>query len=156
MNITKQIASLFRNLYFGGNWTWVNLKDTLQDINWQQATEKIGSLNSIAVLVYHTDYYVRAVLNVLQGNSLDAHDKFSFDCPPIQDESDWQALVSKALENATLFASLVETLPDEKLEQIFFEEKYGNYYRNLHGVIEHTHYHLGQISLIKKMLQEKS
>jgi hypothetical protein len=156
MHITKQIASLFRNLYFGGNWTWVNMKDTLQDINWQQATEKIGSLNSIAVLVYHTDYYVRAVLNVLQGNSLDAHDKFSFDCPPIQDESDWQALVSKALENATLFASLVETLPDEKLEQIFFEEKYGNYYRNLHGVIEHTHYHLGQISLIKKMLQEKS
>jgi hypothetical protein len=156
MNITKQIASLFRNLYFGGNWTWVNMKDTLQDVSWQQATEKIGSLNSIAVLVYHTDYYVSAILNVLQGNSLDAHDKFSFNCPPIQHEADWQTLVSKALQNATLFVSLVEAIPDEKLEQIFFEEKYGNYYRNLHGVIEHTHYHLGQISLIKKMLQEKS
>ena len=35
----------------------------------------------------------------------------------------------------------------------FFHEKYGNYYRNLHGVIEHAHYHLGQIALIKKMFQ---
>jgi len=32
------------------------------------------------------------------------------------------------------------------------EEKYGNYYRNFHGIIEHCHYHLGQIVLIKKML----
>jgi hypothetical protein len=29
-------------------------------------------------------------------------------------------------------------------------EKYGNYYRNIHGIIEHIHYHLGQIVLIEK------
>jgi len=30
--------------------------------------------------------------------------------------------------------------------------KYGNYFRNIVGVIEHIHYHLGQIVLIKKIL----
>ena len=39
----------------------------------------------------------------------------------------------------------------------YFPEKinpHGNYYRNLHSIIEHTYYHLGQISLIKKILNE--
>ena len=31
-------------------------------------------------------------------------------------------------------------------------EKYGTYYRNFHGLIEHAHYHLGQIVLIKKLV----
>jgi hypothetical protein len=38
------------------------------------------------------------------------------------------------------------------LEATFSQKKYGTYYRNLMGVIEHSHYHLGQISLIRKML----
>lgn len=154
--ISKHIASHLRAVFFGGNWTWVNMKDTLTGISWQQATEKTGSLNTIAVLVYHTHYYVGAILGVLQGKPLTAHDKYAFDCPPITQASEWEALVQKSLEDAQLLAQLVEELPEEKWNEIFAEEKYGTYYRNLHGLIEHTHYHLGQISLIKKMLQEKS
>ena len=37
---------------------------------------------------------------------------------------------------------------------VFVKPEYGNYYRNLHGLIEHTHYHLGQVALIKKLLNE--
>jgi len=48
-----------------------------------------------------------------------------------------------------IFASLVEQLPQSKLSEIFAEEKYGNYYQNIHGIIEHSHYHIGQIVLIK-------
>ncbi|MGN6163930.1 MAG: hypothetical protein ACTHOF_05245 [Flavisolibacter sp.] len=43
-------------------------------------------------------------------------------------------------------------MADSKLDEIFVDEKYGTYYRNLQGIIEHTHYHLGQIVLIKKLL----
>jgi len=43
-------------------------------------------------------------------------------------------------------------LPESKLSETFLDEKYGNYYRNIHGIIEHTHYHLAQIVLIKKLL----
>ncbi len=44
----------------------------------------------------------------------------------------------------------IEQLPESKLWETFSDEKYGNYYRNIHGIIEHIHYHLGQIVLIKK------
>jgi hypothetical protein len=83
MNLTAQIANHFRAVYFGGNWTSVNLKDSLADVTWQQATTKVYSFNTIATLVYHTNYYISAVSKVLQGEPLNAHDKYSFDHPPI-------------------------------------------------------------------------
>ena len=156
MNLTAQIAKHFKDVHFGGNWTSVNLKQTLADVTWQQATTKIYSLNTIATLVFHINYYVSAVLKVLQGGPLDAHDKYSFDLPPIQNQENWEKLLNKMWTEAEDFAILVEQLPESKLGETFFEEKYGNYYRNLHGIIEHTHYHLGQIVLIKKILLQSN
>lgn len=154
MITTKQLSKHFRDVHFGGNWTSVNLKDTLADVNWKQATTKVYDLNTIAVLVFHINYYVSAILKVLQGQPLNAHDKFSFDLPPITTEEGWQELVTKALTEAEELALQIENLAEAKLDQDFDNPKYGNYYRNLLGVIEHTHYHLGQISLIKKIVKE--
>jgi hypothetical protein len=126
----------------------------LAGITWQQAVTKVHSFNTISALVFHTNYYVSAVLKVLQGEPLDAHDKYSFDHPPIQSREDWEKLLDKTWADAENFASLVEQLPESRLWEDFLGKKYGNYYRNLHGVIEHTHYHLGQIVLIKKILLE--
>lgn len=154
MNFTAQIAKFLRDAHFGGNWTWVNLKDTLAGVTWQQATTKVHSFNTIAALVYHMNYYIGAASKVLQGGPLDAHDKFSFALPPIQSQEDWEKMLERAWADAENFARLIEQLPEDKLLETFVEEKYGTYYRNLHGIIEHFHYHLGQIVLIKKLLME--
>jgi hypothetical protein len=154
MSSTKQIAKHFRDVYFGGNWTAVNLKDTLADVTLQQATTKIHNLNTIATLVFHINYYVNPVLKVLQGEPIVASDKLSFNLPPITSDEEWQKLVTKVLTEAEELASHIETLDDAKLQDVFANPKYGNYYRNLLGIIEHTHYHLGQISLIKKIIQK--
>jgi hypothetical protein len=152
MSLPKQIAGHFRQVHFGGNWTSVNLKDTLADISWEQANIKLNDLNTIVALVYHMNYYVSAVLKVFNGQPLDAHDKYSFDHPPVTSAADWQQLVDKTLNDAEVFAKHIEQLPESKLWEYLADEKYGNYYRNIHGIIEHTHYHLGQVVLVKKML----
>jgi uncharacterized damage-inducible protein DinB len=152
MDIAPQLAKHFKEVFFGGNWTDVNLKDSLKDVSWQHATAKLCSFNTIAALVYHIDYYVVAILSVLKGEPLTASDKYSFDHPPVQSEEEWNSLLEKLWSDAEKFAELVEELPERKLLETFSEEKYGNYYRNFQGVIEHTHYHLGQIVLIKKLL----
>jgi hypothetical protein len=154
MNVSEQIAKHFKEIYFGGNWTCVNLRDTLSDVSWQQATTKVGSFNTIATLVYHINYYVAAVTKVLQGGLLDAHDTLSFNHPPIESDEDWQVLLTTVWNDAEVFALLIAQLPEATLWQNLSEEKYGIYYRNLHGIIEHAHYHLGQIVLIKKLLQQ--
>lgn len=154
MHTPAQIAKHFREVHTGGNWTFVNLKDTIKDITWQQATTPIHGCNTIATLVYHVNYYVHEVLKVLRGNVLEASDKYSFSAPAIESQAEWEALCAQALADAEAFAELVEQIPDEQLDTIFVHEKYGTWYRNLHGIIEHTHYHLGQISLLKKMVQQ--
>ncbi|MDH7461411.1 DUF1572 domain-containing protein [Chitinophagaceae bacterium 26-R-25] len=156
MNLTQQIAKHFRDVYFGGNWTSVNFKDTLADVSWEEAITKFNSFNTIAALVFHTNYYVDVVLKVFNGEKLNASDKFSFDCPPIASREDWETLLNKAFNDAEQFSSAIEQLPEQKLGEAFEDEKYGNYYRNIHGIIEHCHYHLGQIVLIKKMLREEA
>ncbi len=154
MNLSQQTAKHFSQVHFGGNWTSVNLKDTLSDISWQQAVTKIYSFNTIAVLVYHMNYYVGAVLKVLQGDPLTASDTFSFDLPAIKSEDEWKQLLNKTWADAENFACLLEQLPESRFGEIFTDEKYGTYYRNMHGIIEHIHYHLGQIVIIKKIIQQ--
>jgi hypothetical protein len=155
MNTPKQIAKHFREVHFGGNWTFVNLKDTLSDVTWLEATTKYQDFNTIATLLFHINYYVNPVAKVLQGEPLNASDKFSFDCPRITSQEEWENLVQKALDEAERFALEIEKLVESKLFEVFSEEKYGNYFRNLFGIIEHIHYHLGQIALIKKMIRQK-
>jgi len=156
MKLTKEIARQIRDVHFGGNWTDSSLKDHLADLSWQQAITKVDSLNTIATLVYHMNYYLCAVLKVVAGGPLTAKHKLSFDHPLIRNTEDWNALMDKTWADADHFATLVEKLPDSKLREDFSENKHGNYYYNIQGVNEHTHYHLGQIVLIKKLLlQEK-
>ncbi len=152
MTLTEQIAKHLREIHFGGNWTSSNLKDMLADVTWQQAATQVSSFHTIATLVYHMNYYVSATVGVLQGGPLNAKDKYSFDRPPIHSQEDWEHLLDKTWTDAQDLANLIEQLPESVLWENFVDEKYGNYYRCIHGLIEHCHYHLGQIALLKKML----
>lgn len=151
LNLTKATAFRFRAVFFGGNWTSVNLTDTLHAVDWQTAMLKTEVTNSIAELVFHIGYYVREVLKVLRGGPLVAHDRYSFDLPPIPGELEWKTLVEDTLDQARQFADEIERMPESRLAEDFHESKYGTYLRNIDGIIEHTHYHLGQILLLKKL-----
>jgi uncharacterized damage-inducible protein DinB len=148
------LAKHLKDVHFGGNWTVSNLRGVLSDVNRKQALTKIGSLNTIATLLFHVNYFVVVVINVLEGGPLEGNDKLSFDHPPINSETDWEAMKNKAYADAERFADLIARLPEDKLWEPFAgTDKYGNYYRNIQGIIEHTHYHLGQMAIIKKLVQ---
>jgi len=156
MQHTQQLAKHFSELYFGDNWTSSDLKTILSDVTWREATATVYELNSILALTYHIHYYVSAITEVLEGKPLDAHDKYSFDHPTIQSEVEWTSFLETLWLEAKKFVSLIEQLPENQLDTIFSQEKYGTYYRNIQGVIEHSHYHLGQIAIIKKVLKTKN
>ena len=61
----NQIAKHFHDIYFGGNWTSVHIRETLSDISLKEACFKHISLNSILALSFHISYYTAAVLEVL-------------------------------------------------------------------------------------------
>ncbi|MBN4047105.1 DUF1572 family protein [bacterium AH-315-P13] len=155
MKLTTEIAKRFREILLSGDWVAAtNYKDQLSDLTWEQATTKVEKLNTIAILTFHINYYIAGVLNVFEGGSLDIRDKYSFDLTPIKSQEDWENLLNKMWSDAEKFADLIELMPDKKLEEVFVDEKYGSYKRNIDAMIEHCYYHLGQITLIKKMVLE--
>ncbi len=153
MKPTTQIANRFREVLLNGTWVAnTNFKDQLSDVTWEQAIKKVGTFNTLAALTFHIDYYIAGILNVLEGGSLDIRDKYSFDLPPIESQEDWEKLLGKIWSDAEKFADMVEQMPEERLNEVFVDEKYGTYQRNIDGMIEHSYYHLGQVVLIKKMI----
>jgi hypothetical protein len=147
------IANRLREVFLDGKWIAnTNFKEQILSISWEQAIQKIDNLNTIALLTFHINYYLVGLLNVFNNGKLEIRDKYSFNFPEIRSERDWNALVQDFLNNAEMFANQVEQMDESLLGQPFVDEKYGSYQRNIEGVIEHSYYHLGQVSLIRKMI----
>jgi hypothetical protein len=126
MNNTYEITKRFREVILNGTWVAnTNYKHQLTDLNWEVAITEFHSLNTIAVLAQHIHYYINGVKNVFKGGSLEIRDKYSFDFPPIQSQNEWENFLNKFWNDAEEFASLVEQMPEEKLKEVFVDEKYG-------------------------------
>jgi hypothetical protein len=153
MRTASQLANRFREVILNGTWVAnTNFKAQLQDVTLEQAIQKTGSLNTIAILTRHVHYYIAGILQVFEGGTLDIKDTFSFDFPPISSEEEWQTILDRLWKDAEKFATLVAQMTEEKLQEDFADKKYGSYQRNIDAMTEHSYYHLGQIVLLKKML----
>jgi len=153
MKTNSTIANRFREVMLNGTWiAHTNFKDQLTDVSLKLANYKIGNLNTIGVLAQHIHYYIAGINNVFEGGTLDIRDKYSFDFSPIASQKNWEYILNTLWNDAEKFANFVEQLPENKLNEPFVEEKYGTYHRNIDGMIEHCYYHLGQITLLKKMI----
>ena len=153
MKSTTEIANRFREVILNGTWIAnTNFKDQLENLDWKIAVNPIQDLNTIAALAQHIHYYINGINQVFKGGTLDIKDQFSFDFPPIRSQEQWNNFLTKFWNDAETFASFVEQMPDENLDAVFVDAKYGTYKRNIEAMIEHSYYHLGQIVLIKKQL----
>lgn len=150
MNISEQLAKHLTEVTTGGNWTCANIQDVLSKINLELAKRKLSNQNSILALTYHIHYFAIAITDVLDGKELNSNDKFSYDHPDLKTEEDWYLFKLKIVADFLSLSSKISKLPGEIWNKTFVLEKYRTYYRNVMGLIEHTHYHLGQISLLKK------
>ena len=153
LELSKNLSDRLREVYLDGTWVAnTNFQKILLDVDKEVSSTKIENLNTIAMLTYHINYYLEGLIEAFATGSLEIRDKYSFDLPKMESEEDWQNLVNSLLSNAAQFIKLVESIPNEKLLSSFIEPKYGTYLRNIEGVIEHSYYHLGQISLVKKSI----
>jgi len=74
----------------------------------------------------------------------------------IGSESDWQNLIQSFVSNSQNIVEKIIAISDGQWSEPFVKEEYGSYERNIEGLIEHSYYHFGQISLLLKLLGEES
>ena len=152
METSNELAKRFREVYINGQWIAnTNYVEILSDILYEQANTKILGLNSIGLLTNHVNYYLEGVLEVFEGKPLSISDKNSFNFKDFSSEKAWADIKNRLKSNAELFANHIEKMSEADLNAVFIDEKYGSFRRNIEGLIEHSYYHLGQISLVKKL-----
>ncbi len=152
MTKSKDLANRLEEVLLNGNWiAKTNIHEQLNKTDWKQAIAKIGNHNSIAELTFHINYYVGGILNVLKGGDLEIRDQYSFEMEDIRSETDWQQLVQSFIENSNSIVKIIPNIPEHQWNEPFVKEEYGSYARNIEGLIEHSYYHFGQISLLLKL-----
>jgi hypothetical protein len=135
-----------------GNWTDINLDDTLADVTYEEAVATPpGIVNSIAMLTNHLMFYNQVVIERIKGIDPAINDANGFDIT-INNEEQWQQLKQGTFASFKALAEMVANLTEEKL---FGPTPNGHYsfYQTFHGIAEHAHYHLGQIMLVKKIIR---
>lgn len=153
MKLTSLIAQHLIEVHEGNNWTDVNLADTLKDVSAEEATTLTqASPNTIASLLHHITFWNRLMIKRMQGIDVFVDEKNGYNVPPVQTEEDWQQLQIdnnlSAHELAAAIAAFDESLLPESL--IFGKS---SAYKNLQGTVEHVHYHLGQMVILKKLIK---
>ncbi len=151
MRTLDLISKHLKELYFGNNWTAASFPTVTAGIDWKLATKKREGFNSIATLLWHMHFYVVAAIDAINGATSIPPDKASFIDPVIKSEEDWSKLKQESLDAVTQLLDLLSQQEDSLLLTPFILEAHGNYYRFIQGMIEHSHYHLGQIMILKKL-----
>ena len=155
MNNSHQLAERLKEVILDGAWIAnTNFKDQLEHLDFKTATTKVQSLNSISMLAQHVHYYIKGINQVFKEGKLTIKDKYSFEFPAIESQAAWQNFLTNFWIDTESLINIIAQLPENKLDTVFVDQKYGSYKRNIEGLIEHSYYHLGQIALIKKMLVE--
>ncbi|NIG55928.1 hypothetical protein [Chitinophaga sp. Cy-1792] len=155
MNLTERLAEHVQGIFSGGNWTAVSIQQTLSDLSFEEATRQLPQFNSIALLTFHIGYYIKELRMMIDGAPLEAQDKLSWEMQPMHAAWQWDMLRNDTVHQGELLAKYVKEMPETRLWEYLGEKQYGDFYHNIHGIIEHTHYHLGQIVIIKKMIRQK-
>jgi hypothetical protein len=149
MSLLKTVAQHVLDVHEGDNWTEVNIKDALEHVTYVQAREVTPvSPNSIAMLVHHLAFYNEVVLQRLLGTYPPIPPSNGFDAPILDNEAQWTALKEKLFESAEALAAGILQFSEDRLFEIT-AAGYNTPYKNLHGIAEHAHYHLGQIVILQ-------
>lgn len=152
MSLSEKLALQVEQVYFGGNWSVSSVFEQIEPLSFLQSQGRLPKSHSIFELFYHLHYFVNAQLDVLQNKPLTAKDSESFNVPLISSDEAWNAYKQEVWKDARAYIQSIQSKPDGFWNEHFVDVKYGIWYRNVSGCIEHIHYHLGQIALIRKQM----
>ncbi len=155
MHLPEVIAQQVLDVHEGTNWTEVNLAHTLRDVTLAEATTlTLGSPNTIAALVRHLVFWNRVMVRRTQGHATQLPATNGFEGPDLHSEAEWQALLAELWQSGHELAAAIRRVPAEQLAEPILPA-YSSTYKNLQGAVEHIHYHLGQLVILKKLVRSQ-
>ena len=149
-----RIATQLRHAFAGQPWHGPPLSELLADVTPEQACARpLPGTHNIQELVLHIDVWLRAALDAVQGIAMPKLYRTEKDWQVVNepDAAAWAHATQSLFQGGEQFAQAIETFSDERLLDIVPGRDYDFYYL-LHGIVQHSLYHAGQIALNMKMI----
>jgi len=141
--------------FSGEAWHGPSLMSTLEGLSAEDASRHaIRGAHSVWELVHHLGSWNAIVLHRLRGEDIEV--TAERDWPPVWDvsEASWQRAVENLAESYQRLRNFAASIEDDQLDRK--DQKTSgastSRYVVLHGLIQHTLYHAGQIAILRKAL----
>jgi uncharacterized damage-inducible protein DinB len=153
MREAERIADQLRRAHEGGAWHGLSLKELLEGVTARKAVAKpFADAHSIWELVSHIEAWERVAIRRLAGEPAQIYNtEEDWSESKAADEDAWRRTLERLGETNASLREAVLRLDDSKLDEPIIPEMSPTYI-TLHGVVQHTLYHAGQIALLKKAL----
>src|SRR5262249_47744375 len=147
-----RIADQLERAFSGDPWHGPSLKDLLTGITPEQAgAQPVASAHSIWELTLHIELWARVAREALKGVPMPKLCGTEKDWPAVTDKSSeaWNTAKAQFFTTGQELAQAIEGFSDARLGETVPGRTYDFYYL-LHGIVQHSLYHGGQIALLKK------
>ncbi len=154
-NKIKILTEKIRDVYGKEPWYGDSMKSILSNIGPEIVFKKVNAnSHSIAELLAHIVGWREFVLSrIILDNNFDVEQKESFNWRRIDSDeaSAWKSLLNALEKNQNEIVKILDASDDNVLDLPVAGREYKTDYL-IEGMIQHDIYHVGQISLLKKVL----
>jgi uncharacterized damage-inducible protein DinB len=160
MTEITRILDQFRRAYNGDAWHGTPLRGILQDISAEQAMMRpISNAHTIWELVLHITAWEGEVLRRLQTGSMALPEEGDWQEVSDISETAWKTALKRLANVHAALEQEIMRCTDDHLETTLGAPRVRetgagvSVYILLHGIIQHSIYHAGQIALLKKAIE---
>ncbi len=144
MNEVQRIIDLVQRAYTGNAWHGPSLGELLEDVDPEIAmAQLLPTSHTVLELVRHITVWQDAVVRRLNGEEYEVPDDLNWQADI--DEDSWSEALFRLEASRRALEEKLATLQQSDLEATTPGRDYTNYVM-IHGLVQHTLYHTGQIS----------
>jgi uncharacterized damage-inducible protein DinB len=153
----EDFLSQLMEIFSGSTWYGPSIQEILISIDIKNVNVKPSGVNhSIAGLLAHMIAWRTFVIEKMKKNEdFDINPDTNFPDIHIKGIEDWKGLINEFFNSQEKLLSMIQNIGSDTLIKIVPGRTY-SYSHMLQGIIQHDIYHLGQISLIDKMLENQA
>jgi hypothetical protein len=150
MRETERITDQLNRAFVGEAWHGPAVLEILDGVTAEQAAaHSLDGGHSIWELALHIEAWLRAGAKRLQGDRAQLSDAEDWPAVTGSDEQTWKQVQESIKQAHDELRRAILLLDDSRLDQPIIEGM-SSVYVTLHGVIQHSLYHAGQIAILKK------
>src|SRR5688572_8548342 len=157
MSEGERIRNQFQRAFDGEAWHGPSLLSLLDGVTAQQAAaHPIPGAHSIWELTLHIGAWEDACRRRLEGDPAQLTDEENFRPVRGTSEAEWDNTKRELVDRHRRLLDAIGRIDDSRLDQPIIdsaETTFSSAYVTLHGGVQHTLYHPGQIAILKKAIE---